>query len=281
LNGTRDQLGAFAKFVPPTVANGRVYVSTFSRTVEVYGLLSGATTPGNPVITSVVNGASYLAGGVSPGELVTIFGANLGPTVGAQGTLVGNQVADTIDSTQVLFGGVASPLLYASSSQINAVVPFGVTGTTTEVQITSQGQPTVSTTVPVQPASPALFSLQSNGGGSGAILNQDGSINSRSNPAARGSVVVLYGTGGGLTTPTSVDGLLTSKPYPAPILPFSVFIDTQPAKVLYAGAAPGIVAGALQINVVVPSNASVAPFDQVDVTIGGYQSPTTVSVAVK
>ncbi len=281
MNGTRDHLGAFAKFVPPTVADGRVYVATFSRAVVVYGPLSGATPPGNPTITSVVNGASYLADGVSPGELVTIFGANLGPPLAAQGSLIGNEVADSIDSTQVLFGGVASPMLFASPTQINAVVPFGVTGPTTQVQITYQGQPTVSTTVPVQPASPALFSLQSNGGGSGAILNQDGSINSRSNPAARGSVVVLYGTGGGLTTPASVDGLLTSPIYPLPNLPVSVFIDTQPAKVLYAGAAPGIVAGALQINVVVPSNASVAPFDLIKVTIGGYQSPTTVSVAVK
>jgi uncharacterized protein (TIGR03437 family) len=281
MNSSRDQLGAFAKFAPPTVANGRVFVPTFSRTVVVYGLLSGATPPGNPTITSVVNGASYLAGGVSPGELVTIFGANLGSPLEAQGSLIGNKVADSIDSTQVLFGGVASPLLFASPTQINAVVPFGVTGTTTEVQIAYQGQPTVSTTVPVQAASPALFSLQSNGGGSGAILNQDGSVNSRGNPAARGSVVVLYGTGGGLTTPASVDGLLTSQPYPAPNLPVSVFVDTLPAQVLYAGAAPGIVAGVMQINVVVPANASVAPFDQVDVTIGGYQSPTTVSVAVK
>ena len=35
----RDELGMFAKFNPPTVANGKVYVATFSRELAVYGLL--------------------------------------------------------------------------------------------------------------------------------------------------------------------------------------------------------------------------------------------------
>ena len=138
-----------------------------------------------------------------------------------------------------------------------------------------------STTVPVQAASPALFSLDSTGGGPGAILNQDLSINSATNPATQGSVAVLYGTGGGLTMPASVDGLLTSQPYPMPELPVSVTIDNLPAKVLYAGAAPGLVAGTLQINVVVPANASPVRYDQVVLTIGDYVSPTAITIAVQ
>jgi uncharacterized protein (TIGR03437 family) len=279
MNSSRDQLGWFAKFVGPTVANGRVYVPTFSRIVAVYGPLSG-TPPASAAISSVVNAASFLEGAVSPGELVTIFGANLGPSSEAQGAVNGDQVADTIGGTQVLFGGVAAPLLLASSSQINAVVPFGVTGPTTKVQVLYQGHQTASTTLSVQPASPALFSLQASGGGDGAILNQDGSVNSQTNPASRGSVVVLYATGGGLTTPASVDGLLSQSDQVL-VLPVSVSIDGQPAQVLYAGAAPGQVAGMLQIDVVVPAKASEAPYDQVDVTVGGFASPSTVTVAVQ
>jgi uncharacterized protein (TIGR03437 family) len=281
LDSSRDQLGGFAKFAPPTVANGRVYVSTFSNSVEVYGPLSSTPPAGTPVISSVVNGASDLEGGVSPGELVTILGANFGPSAEAQGALDGDSVPDTINGVQALFGGKASPLLFASSSQINAVVPFGVTGSTTQVQVVYQGQPMASTTVPVQAASPALFALNTNGGGPGAILNQDGSVNSSKNPASPGSVVVLYGTGAGLTKPASVDGLLTSQPYPAPVLPVSVTIDSLPAKILYAGAAPGMVAGVMQINVVVPADASAAPFDQVVVTVGDYVSPTAIMMAVQ
>jgi uncharacterized protein (TIGR03437 family) len=283
-NSSRDQPGRFAKFAVPTVANGRVYVPTFSNAVVVYGQLNGTPPPGQATISSVVNGASYLQGPVSPGELVTVFGANLGPPLDASGDLDGDFLADTIEQTQVFFGGVASPLLFASSSQINAVVPFGITGPTTPVQVLYQRQPTASTTVPVQPASPALFALNGSGGGQGAILNQDGSVNSQSNPASRGSVVVLYATGGGLTDPASVDGLLTSQAesqYPAPTLPVTVSIDGQPAQVLYAGAAPGLVAGVMQINVVVPANASPALLDQVVVSVGTYSSPTAVTVAVQ
>jgi uncharacterized protein (TIGR03437 family) len=94
-------------------------------------------------------------------------------------------------------------------------------------------------------------------------------------------VVVLYGTGGGLTKPPSVDGLLTSQPYPLPVLPVSVSIDSLPAQVLYAGAAPGLVAGVLQINVVVPANASPVRYDQVVLTIGDYASPTAITIAVQ
>src|SRR5207249_194922 len=77
---TRDTLGRFAKFVAPTVANGRVYVPTFSGQLAIYGLLS-TTGPANSDIqvTAVVNGASLLADPISPGEVVTIFGAHMGP----------------------------------------------------------------------------------------------------------------------------------------------------------------------------------------------------------
>ncbi len=171
LNSSRDQPGGLAKFAPPTVANGHVYVPTFSNAVSVYGPLNtpptAATAAGSAVISSVVNSASYLEGPVSPGELVTIFGANFGPSSEAQGTLNGNSVSDTINGAQVLVSGVAAPLLFASSTQINAVVPFGVTGPTTQIQVVYQGQPIASTRVPVQAASPALFALDSTGGGPG------------------------------------------------------------------------------------------------------------------
>jgi uncharacterized protein (TIGR03437 family) len=180
----------------------------------------------------------------------------------------------------VLFGGIAAPLLYASSSQINAVVPFGVTGSSAQIQVVYQGKNTASSTVPVQPASPALFALNASGGGPGAILNQDGSINSDTNPASQGSVVVFYATGGGVTSP-AVDGLLISQPYPKQVLPVSVTIDNLPAQVLYAGPAPGIVAGVMQINVVVPPTANPVRFDQVIVTVGDYVSPTAITVAVQ
>ena len=41
MNPSRDDAGMFAKFCAPTVINGRVYLSTFSNQLQVYGLLGG------------------------------------------------------------------------------------------------------------------------------------------------------------------------------------------------------------------------------------------------
>lgn len=271
LAGSQNALGGLAKYATPTVANGRVYVPTFSNAVVVYGLLGPSASTANGTIGAVVNSASFLEGAVAPGELVTIFGANMGPLADTDAQLdQDGRIASSAQGTSVLFDGVAAPLLYTSSGQINAVVPFGVAGPTTKVQVMYQGNAVASTTVSVQPASPAIFALDGSGGGPGAILNQDGSVNSGSNPAPRGSVVVLYATGGGATTPASQDGVLTAPPYPTPDLPVSVTIEGVTAQVTYAGPAPGLVAGVMQINVVVPETAWVAPFDQVVVTVGTF-----------
>ena len=205
----------------------------------------------------------------------------MGPTVEVGAQFDGQRITSATGGTSVFFDGLAAPLLFTSSNQINAVVPFGVAGPTTQIQVMYQGNVVASTTVPVQQASPAAFSLNGNGGGPGAILNQDLTVNSSANPAPRGSVVVLYITGGGTTTPTSQDGLLTTAPYPQPNLPVSVTIEGVPAIIKYAGAAPGLVAGVMQINVVVPEDAWVAPFDQVVVTVGDYSSPDAVTLAVQ
>jgi uncharacterized protein (TIGR03437 family) len=284
--GNRDALGRLAKFVAPTVVNGQVFVPTFSNELTIYGPLPAGQQqplPGSGAITAVVSGASFLTSPVSPGELVSIFGANLGPTDPVDGEIdATNHVAESLSSTQVLFDSTPAPLLFASNDQMNVVVPFGIAGPTTQVQILYQGQTMSTTTVPVQAAAPSLFSLDRTGGGPGAILNQDGSVNTRDNPAARGSVVVLYATGGGQTKPASEDGAITAGPeYPILVLPVTVFIGDQPAEVLYAGAAPGIIAGVLQINIRIPATAQPTFAAQVTVKVGDFASPTAVTMGVK
>lgn len=281
MNAARDHPGTFTKFAPPMVANGRVYLSTLSNAVVVYGVLGGSQGSSSAAISAVVNSASLVEGPVAPGELITIFGANLGPPSPTQGSVQSGVVANTVESTEVLIGGTAAPLLYVSPTQINTIIPFGVSGASTQIQIDYQGQTVASTNVPVEAASPAVFSMNGNGGGQGAILNQNGSVNSSSNPAAPGSVVAIYATGAGLTAPASSDGAITTAPYPKPNLAVSVTIDGLPAQVLYAGAAPGLVAGVLQINAVVPANAYPATYDQVVVTIGDYTSPTAIMMTVQ
>jgi uncharacterized protein (TIGR03437 family) len=192
------------------------------------------------------------------------------------------QAATSLSGTEVLFDGMRAPVLYTSATQVGAIVPFGLARPTTQVQVLYKGVPSPSMTVPVVPATPSLFSLDGTGVGPGTILNQDGSLNSKDNPAARDSVVILYGTGAGITDPVGVDGkVFVDAPYPTPLLPVTVFIDNQPVEVIYAGAAPGMVAGVVQINVRVPSAASSGSEVPVVFKVGDYTSLNEVTLAIR
>ena len=279
----RDTLGWFAKFVSPMVVNGRVYVATFSNALVIYGLLNGSQPDeGVPQITSVVSGASYLGGAVAPGEVVAIFGSNLGPpqSAGAQLDSDGN-VNTYLDETQVFFDGVSAPLLYVSSTQIVAVVPFGVAGPSTQVVVLENGEVSNQITAPVAAATPALFSADGTGGDQGAILNQDGTANSFVAPATPGSIVSLYSTGIGQTNPAGLDAQIASDSDPAmPLLPVSVSIANLPAEVVRAGPAPGIVEGIFQIQVRVPEAVPIG-IDYIVLRVGQYSSPSTVWVYIQ
>lgn len=128
-------------------------------------------------------------------------------------------------------------------------------------------------------ASPGLFTADASGKGQGAILNQDGSVNTPNNPAQVGSVVALFGTGEGATNPSGTDGKLAGLPLPMPLLPVQVLVGGVPADLLYASGAPTEVAGVLQINVRVPS-AVAAGRQPVILRIGQNSSQPDVYVVI-
>ncbi|MCC6589777.1 MAG: hypothetical protein IT168_23995 [Bryobacterales bacterium] len=92
--------------------------------------------------------------------------------------------------------------------------------------------------------------------------NEDGVRNDSIHPAAKGSTIVLYGTGLGQTTPAGVDGAVTSPgELPAQTVRISVQIGPiggvpESGTVLYAGPAPGLISGVFQINVKLPPRAA-------------------------
>ena len=234
-----------------------------------------------PGAISLVNGASFVTGAVAPGEIVTLFGYQIGPSTLTTARLNARGLVDTtLADTSVLFDGRPAPLVYVSSGQIAAIVPYSVAGrTTTQVQVNSGGRLSIGAAFQVVPASPAFFTFASSGRGPGALLNQDGSLNSATNPAARGSIVVLYATGEGATTPAGIDGKPAIAPLPKPVLPVEVRIADQIATLEYAGGAPGLVAGLLQLNVRVPTNI-VGPEVPVTLRIGALASPRSVTLFV-
>jgi uncharacterized protein (TIGR03437 family) len=239
--------------------------------------------PPAPAISAagIVNAASGKGGPVAPGELLVIYGSNLGPKSLVGLSVEAGKVTSDIQGTKVLFDGVAAPLVYASSGQVSAIVPYSVASkSTVRVELEANGIRSNAVDMSIAAASPALFTANSSGSGPGAILNQDSSVNTPDNPAARGSIVVLFATGEGQTDPGGVDGQLALITYPKPVLPARVTIDGQAAEVLYAGAAPGMVAGVMQLNVRVPDSARAGNVP-VQTTIGSVTSPAGVTLAVR
>ncbi len=247
----------------------------------------------NPAVTSIENAASLIAGAVAPGEIVSIFGTNLGPSTPASFQLTSaGKVPTTIGTTQVFFNGTAAPLLYVSATQINAIVPYEIAGSAqTTMTVTSNGIPSSGLTLLVVSSSPAIFTVTQNGSGQAAALNQNGTVNSASNPAARGSVISIYGTGEGQTNPAGVTGSVTPgvPPFAMPAgnvaTSFQVpgpggTITSIPATIQYGGEAPSLVAGVLQVNVVVPNSVPSGAATLV-LTVGGNTSTSTVTVQVQ
>jgi uncharacterized protein (TIGR03437 family) len=242
-----------------------------------------------PTIMSVLNAASYATGAVSPGELVTIFGTAIGPAtpVGAATDPSSGKLATTIGGVQVLFNGIPAPMIYAASERVSAVVPYEMASVASPlVWIEYAGQTSNAFALTSTTTAPALFTQTWSGSGPGAILKQDNSLNGPGNAAAKGSIVQVYMTGEGQTNPPGVTGAITRATLPppqvtpAPILPIKVTIAGLPALYAYAGEAPGLVAGIMQLNVQIPAIAPSGDL-QILVSIGGNTSQNGVTVSVR
>jgi len=243
-----------------------------------------------PTINSVVNAASFLAGSVSPGEIVTLFGTAMGPATAAYATVdpTTGKLATTIGGVQVLFNGIPAPMIYASAAQISVIVPYEMAPISSPAvwvkfsnQTSNAYQLTSATTMP------GIFTQNAQGSGPGAILNQDFSLNGPGNGAAKGSIVMVYMTGEGQTSPAGVTGKITVANLPPPqvtpsplLTSIGVLINGQPANWTYAGEAPGLAAGLLQLNVQIPTNAQSGNLS-ITVSIGSNVSQNGVTVTVR
>ncbi len=250
----------------------------------------GGGFPGLPSITAVVNSASYKSGAVSPGTLVTLFGANLGTQNLTRGSFANGEMSTNVGGMQITFDGTPAPILYTRSDQTAVAVPFEVAGksqVTVAINMTGQGGfpggrpniPGATFQMNVGGASPGLYTSDSTGRGQAAIVNEAGSMNSPSAPATRGSIVSIYLTGAGALTPAGKSGAAGTADQRI-AAPLAVSIGGQDARVTYAGAAPGSLQGLYQVNAVVP--ATVAPGSApVQVTVDGVSSQSDVTMIVR
>ena len=278
----------FGSFAYSVQANtGPARTGTIQVGPQTFTVTQQAAPVPSPQLTVVVNGADYASGAVSPGEIVALGGINMGPAQGVPFQLGadGKSIPNTLAGVVVLFDGAPATLLYVSAVQINAIVPYATAGkASTAVQVQYQGQTSTSVTVPVQAATPGIFSQDGSGAGPGAILNQDSSLNASLSPATAGSVIQIFSTGGGVTNPPQTDGVLAPVVEPFPriaALPVAVTIGGLPARVDYAGAAPGGVAGFMQVNAEVPAGVTPGLSVPVVVRIGVWQSQAGLTITVK
>jgi uncharacterized protein (TIGR03437 family) len=231
----------------------------------------------------VASAASYLAGPVAPGEIVSLFGTAIGPPTAASLVLTNPRlVSNALQGVHVWFDGLQAPVLYACAGQVNVVVPFAVAGeSATQIQVEYLGIRSPAVSIPVSQAKPSIFTLNASGSGPGAILNAaDESVNSASNPAAPGDWVSIFATGTGATIAPNVDGLLATGPSNS-TAKVSVTIGGLPCQTNYVGAAPGLVAGLVQINAQIPAGVAPGANVPVQIAIGTVTSQPGVTVAVE
>lgn len=240
-----------------------------------------------PMFTAagVTNAASFrgaaIDGGIAPGELITIFGTNLGPAAPVTLQLDGRGfVANRLGGTRVLFDGTPGPMIVTSADQVSVVVPYGLEGlTSVAVSVEYEGRASAQIPIPVAVAAPAIFTQNSSGSGAGSVIRQTGELITAASPAGVGEVLTLYATGEGATTPAGVDGKPSAAPLPAPKLAVKVLIDGFEVDPSYAGGAPGLVAGVLQVNFTMPAGASGTR--RLRLRIGDKLSADTVTLAAR
>ena len=258
---------------------GSIWVAdTFNNAVRLLQFTGGGTS-----ISAVTSGASLLNGPVAPGEVIVIWGSGLGPTPLVQYQVDSNgMVSTSLGGTSVYVNDVVAPLIYASANQVAAVVPFGVSGSLSQLYVQYQSITSAPFNLSVASQIPAVFTLSGSGAGQAAAVNNtDGSINGASHPAKVGDYIQLYVTGVGQTNPSGADGTINDpSALPVPVGAVNVTIGGLPANVNFAGGAPGSVAGVFQVNAQIPSGIATGSAVPVVVQVGTSNSQPGVTIAV-
>ncbi|MGP8243520.1 MAG: BACON domain-containing protein [Bryobacteraceae bacterium] len=278
--------------------NGSIAISgTGQATGTTMVNVTFAVTAVVPSITIVTNGASFVTGPVSPGEIVSIF-ANaatpIGPSTAVQlnSTTCPNPctiIPTAMGGVQVMFqpAGVPAPLLYVSATQVTCVVPYEIQQGAVQVQVTYLGQPSNAYLLQYAPTEPGIFTALPNGTGLAAALQYDAKgnyqgQNSSSNPASAGWYITFYVTGEGIVPTPAVDGKVTGSTTVVPLLgPPFVLVDNLPSTVTYFAEAVGMVSGIMQVNAIVPAGVHTGQAVSLSLAMDGTSSQSGVTIYIK
>src|SRR5579875_435768 len=174
----------------------------------------------------------------APGELISMFGSNLAAT-----TATDLSLPTTLGGTQVLVNGTPTQMSFVSPTQINAVIPIGITSTIASVQV-SNGMGTSNTiTNFVGETQPGIFNSLSS---VPAVQHADYSMVTASDPITPGETILVYLTGLG-----TLSGQNATQSFSAYFEdPNNGFLQ---ANIAFAGSQSSV-GGGYQMNIEVPSN---------------------------
>jgi uncharacterized protein (TIGR03437 family) len=251
---------------------------------------SGAQTP-TVNASGVVNAASFQAQTpVAAGSLVAIFGSQLAPGLALADTV---PLSTSLSNVTVTFNGVAAPLDFVSTGQINAQIPYEVlpagAGGTVNVQVNNNGALSPLQPVVINPVAPGVFAVNGHAIAIiatnpsdpryGQLAAPAGSIPGlTTSPAHTNDILIVYATGLGAVTPPvqsghdSLDQLRNTVLTPTPL------IGNVPAQLFFSGLTPQF-PGVYQLNIGVPQ---VTPADAVplQLQVNGIISPATANIAI-
>jgi uncharacterized protein (TIGR03437 family) len=289
---TASQTSVWANYVTRLSADGATVIDSYLGSLGLVGQSLAMTSTGGfaslgvagglwietaalgPSLLAVVNsagGGSFTT--VAPYELISLYGVGIGPTPSLTGQVVNGAYSSSLGGYQVLFDGTPAPLLYAGAGQYNTVVPSGVGGqASTKLQIVTPLGIIDGPSVFVASYEPAVFVNPQTA--LAAAVNQDGTINSFANPATPGTVVTVFATGAG-SGPYSVGALVPMGIHYSNV-PVYAISGLHSLEVEFAGDAPGMVAGVMQINFRVPDTIDPSPGFNLGFLVGGVLTPSVV-----
>ena len=233
------------------------------------------------IVTCVANAAGFDNTAIAPGEILSIFGTRIGPDreFTAERDADG-RVKKELGGTSVTVDGIPAAILYAGAGQINLVAPFAMTARgNVPVEIRRNGVLVAAFEYAAAETNAGLFTVDGSRYGPLAALNQNGSVNSLSNPAPLGSIVTVFASGLGVMIPAAIDGDVPQTAVSIPAANSTLRVsgvgqDLKP-EIHYFGNAPGVVQGAVQINFRIPE--TIVPREGL-LGVGGFTNGGTIAV---
>jgi uncharacterized protein (TIGR03437 family) len=251
-----------------------IALTTSGFTVLPWNFAAG-TVP--PVLDRLVNAADF-TNPVAPGGLVSLFGSQLSPmSLASTDVPLPTVLADSC----LTVNGAFVPLIYVSPTQINAQMPFQVSGSA-DVVLRTPGGTSDALRVTILPAAPTVFLAGVAGPVTGIptiVRSTNGELVTTSNPIHPSDHITIYLTGMGKTTPNVPTGApAPSAPLATALLAPTVTLGGMSLPVDFAGLTPGSV-GLYQINVSIPFKGVPVGFDiPLAISQGGTTNTTLVRV---